>query len=47
VLPRLWLNKEMSSREPSLSQFHANSQNAESQIASHLGTTSLLEENEI
>jgi hypothetical protein len=32
------------------SQFHANSQNAESnltQVANHLGTTTLLEENEI
>jgi hypothetical protein len=47
VLPQLWLNKESSSCEPILSQFHANSQNAESQIASHLGTTTLLEENEI
>jgi hypothetical protein len=47
MLPQLWLNKELLSCEPILSQFHANSQNAESQIASHLGTTSLLEEKEI
>jgi hypothetical protein len=50
MLPRLSLNNELSSCEPILLSIPRKLSNAESnltQIASHLSTTTLLEENEI